>query len=125
MIDIRKTTQTMLKNDSAVSALVGDRVYLITSKKEDGFPRVIIRESANEPGLYADGQPWEGVARLRLWLWAKTYEEFFTLIQAIDEAMKRDGFARKEVSEDDYIPEANVYEKNMLYQKRILTRPNK
>lgn len=123
MIDLRKEVQTMLKADETVSALCGERIYLITSKKDDPFPRVIIREALNEPSLYADGRGWEAHVRLRLWMWSKTYDEFINLIDAVDKAMQDAKWGRKEISEDDYILEANVFEKSILYMRVKTTKP--
>jgi len=124
MVDVRTATAEYLKNDAAVSSIVGDAVYLITATDVNRYPRIVLREVANAAAPRFDGKGHEGMVDLRVWFWTKTYDHFFALGEAIDEAMTGDKWARVSVTEDNYLEEHSVFEKSFVYRKKFF-RPNK
>ena len=123
MIDSRKAVETLLKADSTVNGLTA-AFALVTAKKDDPFPRVYIREAANEPSLYADGRGWEAMMRVHIWIYAKKYDEWASLISAVDDAMKAAKWSRVSVGEDDFITnDVNAYQKDIIYMRVNAQRP--
>lgn len=118
MIDVRTETAEMLKNDDAVANIAGEAIYLINSPNPDEFPRIVIRETANVPAPRYDGRNCEGVVDFRVWLWTKTYSDFFALEQAIDAAMTDAKWSRVSVTEDNFVDGSAVFEKSIVYRKK-------
>jgi hypothetical protein len=117
LIDLKPTVYSALKNDPALSKLIGGRVIFMTLPAEPVFPSITYREENNSPALKGDGRELASQSVMVIDLWARGSTTI--IAQAVDSVMAGLNF-RREFAGDLYENDTGVYHKSMRY--RIKTR---
>lgn len=119
MIDLKPTVYSALKNDLALSKLIGGRVIFMTLPAEPVFPSITYREENNSPALKGDGRELtsESVMVIDIWATGSTT----AIAQAVDSVMAGLNF-RREFATDLYETDTGVYHKHMRYRHKNVRR---
>ena len=109
MITIGKKIYSILKNNQAVSALIGSKIYPLIAPEGTPLPYVLYQRSYRGSGS-KDGQV-AGDIRVNFAVFAKTYLESIQIAQAIEQALVgyRDEKIKKinlEDGDEQYIEDA-------------------
>lgn len=98
---IEQTLVAVLKNDSAVSALVGTRIRPLNLKQEDALPGVVYQRVSTVPVTSLDGDSGVDAVRIQVSCWAETYSGARALAAAVRAAVTGGMVAVTEMDIDD------------------------
>lgn len=115
MIDLKPTVYSALKNDPALSKLIGGRVIFMTLPAEPVFPSITYREENNSPALKGDGRELASQSVMVIDIWSKGNTT--AIAQAVDSVMAGLNF-RREFAGDLQESDIGVYHKSMRYRHK-------
>lgn len=119
MIDLKPTVYSALKNDPALSKLIGGRVIFMSLPDEPEFPCITYYEQNNSPALVGDGKELTGESVMVIDVWS--LGSTTAIAQAVDSVMASLYFVR-EFAGDLYETDTGVYHKSMRYRHKTVRR---
>jgi hypothetical protein len=119
LIDLKPTVYSALKNDPALSKLIGGRVIFMTLPAEPVFPSITYREENNSPALKGDGRELASQSVMVIDIWSKGNTT--AIAQAVNTVMTDLRFVR-EFATDLHETDTGVYHKHMRYRHKTTRR---
>ena len=98
---IEQTLVAVLKNNSAVSALVGTRIRPLTLGQDEPLPAVVYQRVSTVPVTSLDGDSGVDAVRIQVSCWAETYSGARALASAVRAAVTAGMVAVTEMDIDD------------------------
>ena len=117
MVEVVDDVIAALKSDNAVKALVGTKVYYIKPAAKQAYPFLTVIEAGNREVESADDEESVDEVTIQVDIWSKN-TSFIEIKHAVQQCMRKLGYTHS-CGPDDWIPEADIYHKSILFKSEI------